>query len=397
VATVSLTLGALFAAVVAGAAPEVARLVGSPGSADLLRVVVLTLPFTAYAGVQMGLVHRNLDFRRRLVPEAGSALIGAGVTIVCAARGLGEWSLVFGVVTTAVLAPVLGLLMGLGIRLRWSRDHAATFARWAAVVGPGAALGLVLLNVDYVIISRALGEAPTGLYSFAYRFAFLPYIMGAVVLGQVAFPIYTRLVRESGEGAMAAAVTRFVHVVAATTGGAYLTLALLADRVVVLDPRWEASVTTLQILCAYGFLLSLVVTGHEALRASGSPTPYLVAQVVHVVLLVIGASLLVHRGITGVAWAQVGAAAVATTLVGLLLASRGLLQRSVAVVLLRPLLAAGVVAAAFWLVGEAGLLPAAGSLPGGLVVAVLVVLAYAAVLLALDRALLKDLLAALRR
>ena len=33
-----------------------------------------------------------------------------------------------------------------------------------------------------------------------------------------------------------------VHVVTATTGGAYLALGLLADRIVVIDPRWAGSV-----------------------------------------------------------------------------------------------------------------------------------------------------------
>lgn len=397
VATLSLAVAVLVAVGVAASAPTIAGLLGAPGSAELLRVVVLSLPFTAYAGVQMGLVHRELNFRRRLVPEAGAAITGAAVTVVAAASGLGAWSLVMGVLVTALLTPVLGLLVGLGIRPRWSRSHARAVGSWAATAGPGSVLGLVLLNVDYVVISRALGEAPTGIYSFAYRIAFVPYVMGAVVLAQVAFPVYTRLIAAAGKEAMAPALTRFIHVVAASTGGLYLAFALLADRIVVIDPRWSASVPVLRVLCLYGFLLGLVITGHEALRASGRPGLYLRTQVVHVVLLTVLATVLVRGGILGVAWAQVVAVAVTLALVAGLLGRLGLLEARTVVVLLRCGGAAGLVAVLHGVAARAGILPADTSFFGGAVLGVLVLGCYAGVLLLLDGELKRDLLVALRR
>jgi PST family polysaccharide transporter len=397
VATLSLAAGVVIAALAALLAPQIARLAGAPGAADLLRIAVLSLPFTAYAGVQMGFMHRGLDFRRRLVPDAGSALAGAAVTVTCAASGLGEWSLVAGLVTTAVLAPLLGALVGVWIPLRWSREHARTVARWASITGPGAVLGLVLLNLDYVVISRALGDAATGVYSFAYRIAFVPYIMGAVVLGGVAFPVYARLVREGGPEAMKPALARFVHVVTAATGGAYLTLALLADRIVVIDPRWAESVPVLRVLTLYGLLLSLVLTGHEALRASGRPGLYLRAQAAHVALLAVAAVALVDFGPIGVAWAQVAAALAAVALVAALLARSALLPSGLARSLAGPAVAAAVVAAAHEAARAAGALPGSGSLAGALVMGVVVLGAYAGVLMAVDRPLKQDLLVALGR
>jgi PST family polysaccharide transporter len=269
--------------------------------------------------------------------------------------------------------------------------------RWASVTGPGAILGLVLLNVDYVVISRALGEAATGVYSFAYRIAFVPYIMGAVVLGQVAFPIYTRLLAQGGKEALANGFTRFLHVVTAATGGLYLAFGLLADRIIVISPRWEPSAPVLQVLCVYGMLLGLILTGYEALRASGRPGLYLRAQLVHVTLLVVGALSMVRLGIIGVAWAQVGAALLTAALVVAMLSRLRLLNRGVGLALLRPGIAAAVVGLAHWAAAAAGLLPANDSLVGGVLLGVLVLAGYAAVLLTLDRGLKRDVLVALRR
>jgi O-antigen/teichoic acid export membrane protein len=397
VATLSLGMSCLIAVVWIAVAPEVAVALGAPGAGDLLRVAALSLPFTAYAGVQIGYLHRGLDFRRRLIPDAGSAVTGAAVTIGCAAAGLGAWSPVAGLLTTAVLAPVLGWLVGVRIPLRMAVHQVRVIIQWVAITGPGAVLGLVLLNVDYVVISRALGEAATGVYSFAYRIAFVPYVMGAVVLGGVAFPVYARLVRDRGQEALAPAFTRFVHVVAATTGGAYLALALLADRVVVIGAQWADSGPVLRVLAAYGVTLSLLLTSHHVLRASGRPGLYLSAQIFHVSVLVVGALILVRYGIVGVAWAQVGAALLSAVVVMGMLRRLGLLHVGLARVLLRPALAAGTVALAHWLAARAGWLPEASSLAGGLLVGVLVVLAYAGALVLFDRRLVRDLLVAVGR
>lgn len=395
VATLSVGAAGLIAAVVAALAPQIADLLGAAGSGDLLRVAVLSLPFTAYAGVQMGYMHRGLDFRRRLLPDAGSALLGAAVTVSTAAAGLGEWSLIAGLLTTAVLAPLLGAVVGVRIPLGWSRPHARTVARWAAVTGPGAVLGIVLLNLDYVVIARALGEAATGVYSFAYRIAFVPYIMVAVVLGGVAFPVYARLMASGGREALAPALSRFTHVVLAATGGAYLVLALLAERVVVIDPRWADSAPVLRVLALYGVLLGLVLTGHEALRAAGRPGLYLRAQIAHVVLLLVLAVAFVRFGIVGVAWAQVIAALASAGLVTVMLARTGLLHVTVLRAFVGPGLAAVVAALAHEAARAAELLPPAPSLVGGIVVGVLVLVAYLGVLVVVDGRLVRDLREAL--
>jgi len=221
--------------------------------------------------------------------------------------------------------------------------------------------------------------------------------MGAVVLGGVAFPLYARLMVSGGERAVAPAFVRFLHVVVATTGAAYTAVALLADRIVVIDPRWAASAPVLRVLAVYGVLLGVVLMGHEALRASGRPGLYLRAQVVHVVVLLVAAIGLVRFGIIGVAWAQVGAVAVAAVVVFGMLGRAGLLAPGLGRVVLPPLLAAVVVTLLHEAADRAGLLPPADSLAGGAGPGIAVLLAYGGVLVLVDRPLVRDLRAAAAR
>jgi PST family polysaccharide transporter len=410
VAGLSVGIGTLLALVLLALADPIAAAVGTPAAAPLLRAAGLGLPFTAYAGVQLAYLHRELAFRRRLVPDAGSALLGAAVTVVAAAHGAGVWSLIAGLLTTAVGAPLLGLAVGVRIPLRFNRSDAAETLRWVRVTGPGAVIGVLLLQVDYIVVNRVLGEAQNGIYSFAYRIAFVPYITVAVVIGAVAFPVYARLA-DTGTGtgirgmspsvagpAVAAAFARFWHVLVAVTGGLYVLLFVLADRIVVIDPRWAASVPILRVLCGYGLLLGLVLACHEAVRAIGRPRVYLRVQALHLVLLTGAAIALVRpAGSIGVAWAQVSAAATALAVSSVVLVRAGVVTRAVVRGIRGPLLAAAAVAVGDRVADVAGLLPPYGSLPGVIVLGAVLTAAYVAVLALLDRGAVGDLRAALRR
>ncbi len=396
----------------------IASWVGAPNAAGPIRVAGLSLPFTAYAGVQMAYLHRHLDFRRRLVPDAGSALAGALVTIAAAAAGAGVWSLVAGILLTAVLAPLLGLAVGVRIPLHWNTVHLRETVGWARVVGPAAVLGVLLLNIDYVVVTRALGEDANGLYSYAYRFAFVPYIMIAVVLSGVAFPVYTRLIaRAQGAdpdgaptrpiaataGAVAPAARRVLHVLVASTGGLYLLLALLAPRIVVIDQRWAPSAAVLTVLCGYGLLLSLLLAGYDALRAIGRPGHFLAAQAVHVVLLLVLAVLAVRgvgwsdgpppmeQAIVAVAWAQVLAAGLVAVGVLLALVRAGVIGAATLTVLRGPVVAAATTVAVALGLEATGLAPSPASLPGLVWIGLLLGIVYAGVLLVLDRGALAEL------
>jgi PST family polysaccharide transporter len=415
VATLSVVTSAALGAVLVLGAHPIAALLGAPDAAPLLRVAGIGLPFTAYAGVQAAYLHATLDFRRRLLPDSGSALAGAAVTVAAAAAGGGAWSLVAGVLTTAVLAPLLGLAVGVRIPFRANGTHVRETLGWVAVTGPGAVMGVLLLQVDYVVVTRVLGEAANGLYSLAYRIAFVPYITVAVVLGAVAFPLFARLAGgpdadhpdadhpeadhpEADRAALRRSFTRFWHVLLAVTGGLYIVLAVLADRIVVIAPRWAPSAPVLRVLCAYGLLMGLLTIAHDAVRAVGRPHAYLRAMTLHLALLIAGALVGVRAaGIVGVAWAQVGAAAVTVVVVGVVLARAGVLDRSVASVLRGPLPAAAAVVGLHAAVDRAGLLPPRDSLVGVLVLGASYGLVYAGVLAGLDRATVGDLRTALAK
>jgi PST family polysaccharide transporter len=308
VLTLSVATGAGLAAVLVAAAAPVAALLGAPDAAPLVRLAAVSLPFTAAGGVQMAVMHRRLDFRRRLLPDAGSAVLGAAVTIVLASAGGGPVALVVGLLCTAVAQPVLGAVVGVPPRPGWDAGAAREALGWIAVVGPAALVAVLLITVDYLAIGHVLGPAAVGVYSLAFRIAWVPYIMVAVVLAGVAFPVYARLVRGGDRAALPSATARFTRATLVLTGGLYLVTALLADRVSLLGARWAPAAPVLVLLCAYGLAISLLQSWYQVVKAAGHARRYLLLEVTHLVLLGAALVLVTRHGMVAVAVAQVAVA-----------------------------------------------------------------------------------------
>ncbi|MEV6829529.1 oligosaccharide flippase family protein [Amycolatopsis sp. NPDC051102] len=389
VLTLSVGAGAVLAVALVAAAGPLTALLGTPDAAGLVRLAALGLPFSAAGGVQMGLMHRELDFRRRLLPDGGSAVLGAVLTVVLAAGGAGPVSLVLGLLATAVAQPLLGALAGGGVRPHWDAGAVREVLRWVAVVGPAAVVGALLVNLDYLAVGHTLGPDAVGVYSLAYRLAWVPYIMVAVVLGAVAFPVFTRLRREGRP--LAGAVTRFTRAVLVVTGGLYLALAVLADRVVLLGGRWAGAAGPLAVLSGYGAGICLLQIWYQAVKATGHVRRYLALETTHLVLLAAGLAVLTPAGIGAVAWVQCGAAWLVVPIAWRVLAGLGVapVGAELGGTVVRVLLAcvAGAVPAVVsgrWL-GD--------SLAGALAEAAVLVAAYAGATLLLQR----DALAELRR
>ncbi|GAB06019.1 putative polysaccharide biosynthesis protein [Gordonia amarae NBRC 15530] len=310
VAALSVGVSLAIAVVVIAAAPLLASALGAPDAAPLIVITAFSLPFSAFGGVQMAMMHRTLDFRRRMLPDAGSALIGATVTVVLAALGNGAYSLAVGMLCTAVLQPILGTVAGVRVAPGWDRGAAGEALRWIRVVGPAAVVSTILINVDYPLIARLLGPDDVGVYSLAYRVAWVPYIMIAVVLGAVAFPVYSSLFRAGDGAAVPAVVGRFTYATLLAAGGLYVLIACMAHGLVVLGMRWEESVPVLLALCVYGVSISLLCCWYEVIRAAGRTGLYLIFETVHLVLLVSMLFAFTGFGVVYAAVAQIVAAAV---------------------------------------------------------------------------------------
>jgi PST family polysaccharide transporter len=285
----------------------------------------------------------------------------------------------------AVAQPVLAVAAEARVRPRWDRAAAREALRWTAVVGPGAVVATLLINVDYLTIGHVLGPSAVGVYSLAFRIAWMPYILVAVVLGGVLFPVCTELVR-SGQR-VSGAVLRFTKATLVITGGLFTVIALLADHVVLFGARWAPAAPVLVALCGYGLGLGLLHTWYQVIRAAGHARWYLALEVTHLVALLSALAVTTQHGVLAVAVAQAVIVWLLVPLAWWVLVRHELafppreLSRTVA----------GMLAAGVSCVLVARLLPDTSGVAGALLSGLVLFGVYAAVVLPLNREAVREL------
>src|SRR5688572_17031622 len=105
--TINLILGVLLSAIIIPLAPFVATYFHDPQVIPVLRWMGISFIINALGSVHTNWLVRDLDYRRKLVPELGSALAKGVISIGLAYLGYGVWSLVFGQIAGAVVSVIL--------------------------------------------------------------------------------------------------------------------------------------------------------------------------------------------------------------------------------------------------------------------------------------------------
>jgi len=159
-------------------------------SPDVLKVMLLSVTFTALGIVPLALLNKSLQFKRRAQATIGAGVISAIVAVVTALAGGGVWSLVVRLVLHQAL---LTGFAWIAVRDLWprraTRDRDLNFRRtgasWFLIMAVANFAAFSLLNL---VVGRIAGVAQLGLYSLAFLLAFAPLTQISWQIGGVLFP-----------------------------------------------------------------------------------------------------------------------------------------------------------------------------------------------------------------
>lgn len=285
---------------------------------QVVRGMMLCLPLMAVAGVGKELLRRALAFRRRVLPDMVGALVGAGLTVVLAVGGSGAMALVYGQVLQAALTMVLLWLLHPPVRPGWDAAHVRALLAYGASLAGGSILTLLMLNVDYLVIAHQLGAQEVGVYSMAFRLAYMPYLLVAVVIGGA---LFAHLCRTPAD-AVGTTTAEAAVVLQALVVPCYVGVLLLAPQLTLLGEQWAGGVPALRWLAAYGLVLSALELAMVTLKATGHTRDTLVLTGLHLALLVALLLALIGRGVTFAAVAQCLAGAATLAVAGVVVHRR---------------------------------------------------------------------------
>jgi O-antigen/teichoic acid export membrane protein len=308
--SVALVMSSLVVAAVWLAAPWIAHALHTSADGQwVIRGLVSVLPCYGVATASQELVRRDLAFVRRILPDIAAAVAGAAITIGMALHGHGIAGLVAGQIVQGLLTLALAWVVGGGVILPGFRiSDLRRLLSYGRHLTMADLLQLALLNIDYILVARVLGQTQLGQYSLAFRLAYLPYLNVAVVISGAAFPYLCRL----PDDAIAAALERVVAAAMTVLLPSCMAIALFADQIELLGTKWQPAVAVIRWLALYAVLLSTTQFVQVAVNSTGRPRVTMQLQLLHFLSLAVVLLLLVHHGVIAVAIGQCLAATIKT-------------------------------------------------------------------------------------
>jgi O-antigen/teichoic acid export membrane protein len=265
-----LTLGLLAATPLVLLAGPLCDLLGSPGAADLVRLVAIALPLLQVAEVLSALLERELRFRTTGLAVVTASLVSAVVGLALAAAGAGATALVAqAVVQVGGRMLVLAAVRPGALRPALHRKELTQLWSVGKELLLGQVFGTASSNIDNLAVSAIAGAAALGGYGFVYNLSSLPYFLVGLAVGRVALPIYATL-KDRPEAVRPAFLTAFE----ATSWLAALPLGFLAIAgpealVVIFGHKWDPVAWALRVLALNSWLRTIETTSAGVLIATG--------------------------------------------------------------------------------------------------------------------------------
>jgi O-antigen/teichoic acid export membrane protein len=300
---INAAFGLALAAVMAAAAPLVARFYSQP---ELLGVTLALSVCFITAGVSVqpaALLRRQMRFASQATIDTVSFALGIIAGVTAAALGARYWALVYSRIVQQTAAAV-----GTCLVCRWRPTLTVRLRAVRSLLSFGVGLtGFNFLtylssNLDNVIIGRATGTAALGLYLKSYSLLMLPLDRIRGPVSSVTISALSRLQHDPAQfkshylGAMTSMAALGMPVV--------VFLFVFADEAIllVLGPQWKDSVILFRILAPAAFVETLNAVGFWACTPFGRTDRLLRWQS-------FATSVTVAALLAGVRWGAAGVAA----------------------------------------------------------------------------------------
>jgi O-antigen/teichoic acid export membrane protein len=300
--SINLFIGLALSALVIPLAPIVATFFRDPQVIPVLRWIGISFVINALGSVHTNWLVRDLDYRRKLVPELGGALMKGVISIGLAYLGYGVWSLVFGQITGAVVSVILvWIILPWRPRFTLDRNVAGSLMKFGASVTVIDIITQITDNIDYVIVGHMFGLVPLSIYALAYRLPEMLLIGNLWVMGGVVFPAFSSIQdrpEELRRGFLAS--VRLVELIAVPV---CLGLLIAADPIVrvVFGDQWLEAIPILRVLAIYAWVYSLGYHVGGFYKAIGRPDILLRLSLLTLVIIIPSLLIGARFGIIGVA------------------------------------------------------------------------------------------------
>jgi PST family polysaccharide transporter len=253
-------------------APALASLFEDPRIVQVVQVMAITFIIDGFGKTHDALMQKELEFRRRFIPELLSAIIKGVVSILLAFAGFGIWALLLGNLVGSLARTISKWwVLRWRPRLRFYAAQARALWGYSVYILLFQILGVALDQADQMLIGILMGQTQLGYYSIAMRIPELIIANFSLLLTRVLFPTYVKL--KDDMKALARSLLSTTRYTAFVTVPIGVGLAAVAPELVpvVFGDQWGPTIVLLQVLALMGTVSTLPWSVGDALKAIGRP------------------------------------------------------------------------------------------------------------------------------
>lgn len=231
-------------------APFIAEFYNMPLLTSVLRVVGLGVIINSLCVVQSAQFAIRLDFKKPAKLAVITNIFSGVVGIFLAYCGYGVWALVFQQIAGNFLNGILlWILAGWRPTLEFSRDSFRYLWSYGSKILASSLIQQVYDNLYPLVIGKFFSARQLGLYSRAQGFATLPSSNISGILGNVSFPILSKINNDSLR--LMRIYRQMIETAAFIIFPLMLGLFAIADPLVkvLLNQQWYDCIIILQLLC----------------------------------------------------------------------------------------------------------------------------------------------------
>jgi O-antigen/teichoic acid export membrane protein len=301
--TINMILGFTLSLIVIPLAPFFAAYFEDPMVTPVLRWLGVSFAINALGAVHVNLLMRDLDYRKKFIPDIGNTIVKGIVSISLAFAGFGVWALVFGQIIGALVSVILvWVVLPWRPRIAINKNIAGQLIKFGASITGVDILNVFADNLSYIIIGKLFGVAALGVFTMAFRLPEMLLIGNLWVLAAVLFPAFSSIQDKPDELRRGFLFSiRLVQLIAMPL---CLGLFIAAEPIVlvIFGEQWLETIPLLRVLSIFALIYSVGYHVGDIYKAIGRPDILfklnILSIIIFIPLLLIGARF----GLMGVVW-----------------------------------------------------------------------------------------------
>jgi O-antigen/teichoic acid export membrane protein len=266
----------------------------------------LTFALSPWILVPNAILSRRMTYNKQVIINLCSSILSASATLFYAWLGMGPWSWVLGALTMQIPTAFIAMRVAeFTPRAHFKTQDLKGMREFSFYLTAETACNYLFSNIDYLVISKMLGDVEHGRYTQAYMITHYPYNQFTPPVSRVLFSAFSR--QQNDDEALTKSYLEATRSLAILVGPILVFIVIAAEFVIggYLGDKWLPIIPYVEVLALIGWLKCIVTWVGTVINAKGQTKLGFRWNLICMVFMLIGILIGVQYGTLGVCWAWV--------------------------------------------------------------------------------------------